>query len=93
MKQSASHLPLFIFATTILDINNETINKNKPIFPFPLSPPCPTPFLPQTFAIAIAIAISILIIKNQPPIPLFSPIPFVAHKFSGTFSSNIKRII
>jgi hypothetical protein len=56
----------------------------------PPLPPLPNPFLPQTVAIAIAIAVSILIIINQPPIPLFSPIPFVAHKFSGAFSSNIK---
>jgi hypothetical protein len=71
----------------------ETMNKNKPILPFPLSPPCPTPLFPQTVTIAIAIAITILIIINKPHIPLSPPIPFVSHKLSGAFLSNIKRKI
>jgi hypothetical protein len=61
------------------------MNKNKPILPILLSPPCPT------VAIAIASAILILIIINQLPIPLFSPTPFVTHKFSAAHALNIKR--
>jgi hypothetical protein len=41
--------------------------------------------------VAIAVAITIAITKNQPTIPLPPSIPFVAHKFSLAFSSNMKR--
>jgi hypothetical protein len=51
------------------------------------------PLFPQTVAIAIAIIITILIIINQSPISLSPTILFVAHKFFGAFSSNIKRKI
>jgi hypothetical protein len=46
-------------------VKMKTMNKNKPIFPFPLSPPLSNPFSPQTVAIAIAIAATILIIIRE----------------------------
>jgi hypothetical protein len=82
MKQSSSPLSKM-----------KTMNKYKPILPLPLSFPLSNPFFSQTVAIAIAIALTILIIINQSPIPLSPPIPFVAHKITGAFSSNIKRNI
>ncbi len=71
----------------------KTMNKNQTILPFPLSPPLSNPIFPQTVAIAIGIAFTILIIINQSPLSFSPTIPFVAHKFSCAFSSNIKQKI